>query len=208
MERGDVNIAVVFPNTLEKAFSGASLFRDIESEFANKGIETAIDFAVSKIDPNKITSASGSSLPYDLLALIPPLTTQFGLQDLGPVTDVSGFLEVNEFLQVGGAERIYAAGDVISLPGPRFGYMAIRQGTVAALNVLAELRGEAKRTEYAHKIAWVLKEKYTGSSSIHYGVWDETLGDFDDEALMGIAKMVRSRYGRIKTESENWYAAA
>jgi NADH dehydrogenase FAD-containing subunit len=208
MARGDVNIAVVFPHTLEKAFAGSSLFRDIEKEFERKGIEVAFDFAISKVDAGKITSATGSSLPYDLLTLIPPFTTQFGLQDLGPVADLSGFLEVDEFLQVGGANGIYAAGDVVSLPGPRFGYMAIRQGKVAASNILADLRGDTNRTEYAHRIAWLLKEKYTGPTYFHYGVWDETLADFDDDALLGIAREMRGKYGSLRLDPETLNAAA
>ena len=76
--------------------------------------------------------------------------------------------------------------------------MAIRQGKVAALNVLAELKGEKPAVEYRHKIEWAIAEKYTDPVFFHYGFWDDTLDDFDENALLGMAKEVRRHYGPVK----------
>ncbi|MEO8043152.1 MAG: FAD-dependent oxidoreductase [Acidobacteriota bacterium] len=196
--RGDVSVSVVFPSTFEKAFAGSTLIRNLEATFERKGIRLVSDFPVTRVEQGEITSASGGSLKYDLLMLIPPFASQLSLRNLGPVTDFSGFARVNAFMQVPGAERIYAAGDIVSLPGPKFGYMAIRQGKVAALNILAELKGEKPAVEYRHKMEWALAEKYTDPVFFHYGFWDDTLDDFDEDVLLGMAKEIRRHYGPIK----------
>jgi sulfide:quinone oxidoreductase len=198
IERGDVSVSVVFPSTFEKAFAGSSLFRNLEATFEHKGINLVSDFPVARVEEGEIVSASGASLKYDLLMLIPPFASQLSFRNLGPVTDFSGFARVNAFMQVPGADRIYAAGDIVSLPGPKFGYMAIRQGKVAALNILAELKGEEPAVEYRHKIEWAIAEKYTDPVFFHYGFWDDTLDDFDENALLGMAKEVRRHYGPVK----------
>jgi sulfide:quinone oxidoreductase len=206
---GDISVSVVFPSTFEKAFAGSTLFRNMEATFESKGIRLVSDFPVTQVDEGEIASASGESLKYDLLMLMPPFASQLSLRNLGPVTDFSGFARVNSFMQVTGAHRIYAAGDIVSLPGPKFGYMAIRQGKVAALNILSELKGEAPAVEYRHKIEWAIAEKYTDPVFFHYGFWDDTLEDFDENALFGMAKEVRRLYGPVKrTDAEIDYAVS
>jgi len=161
------------------------------------------DFAIAQVQKNEIVSTSGASIHHDLLMLIPPLASQLSLHNLVPITDIWGFAKVDSLMKVEGLERIYAAGDIVSLPGPKFGYMAIRQGKVAALNILAELRGEEPAAEYVHKIEWALVERYTDPIFFHYGFWDNTLEDFDDNALFGMAKKLRDRYGAIKVDLAN-----
>ena len=34
-------------------------------------------------------------------------------------------------------------------------------------------------------------------SRAHYGFWDETLNDFDDKALFGMARKLREHYGPV-----------
>jgi sulfide:quinone oxidoreductase len=193
-----VSVTAVFPSTLEKAFAGSSLFRDIEDEFDRLGVRLVPDFAVERIGERSLVSALGASLEFDLLMLVPPFRGQNSLQHLSPVTDDAGFAQVNDLLQVKDHDRIYAAGDIVSLPGPKFGYMAMRQGKVAARNIIAQLRNEEPAAEYSHKVVWALGEKYTDPVFFHYGFWDETLEDFDEDAFFGLAKRIRERYGRVR----------
>ena len=197
MKNGDVSVTVVVPETLEKAFAGSALFRDIEGEFDRRGIRLIEEFAVTEVKDTEIISAMGATLGFDLAMLVPPFVSQLSLRSSGPVTDVLGFARVNTHMQVAGLDRVYAAGDITALPGPKFGYMAIRQGRVAALNILAELRGAAPSEEYTHKIAWAVGEKYADPVFFHYGFWDDTLDDFDENVLFGLAKNIRQRYGPI-----------
>lgn len=208
VRRGRVSITVAVPTTLEKAFVGSALFRDIEGEFDRKGIRLVSDFAVSGVDAGRIYSALGDSIKHDLLMLVPPFAGRLSLKSLGPVTDVSGFAKVNPLMQVDDLDRIYAAGDIVSVPGPKFGYMAMRQARVAAANILAELRGETPATEYVHRIAWAIAEKYTDPVFFHYGFWDESLEDFDEDVLFGMAKAVRERYGPLLTSNDRLRVAA
>jgi sulfide:quinone oxidoreductase len=197
IERGDVSLTVVVPTTLDKAFEGAALFRDIEAEFDRKGIRLVSEFAVTRVEKDNVVSALGASLHHDLLMLIPPFSGQPCLRDVDGVTDASGFAMVNEFMQVKGSSGIYAAGEIVSMPGPKLGYIAMRQGKIAAQNLLAELNGATPSVEYRHKPAWVIGEKYTNPIFFHYGFWDETLSDFDEDALFGMARVIRNRYGPI-----------
>jgi sulfide:quinone oxidoreductase len=208
IDNKDVSVTVIFPTSVEKAFSGSALFRDIEGEFRLKGINLITDFEVSHVDETHVFSTNGASVPHKLLALMPAYRSQLSLRNLGPVTDISGFLRVDDYMQVEGADRVYAAGDIVSFSGPKFGYMAIRQGKVAATNILADLFGDDHRVKYEHKIPWALKSKYTGPIFFHYGVWDDTLTDFDPDALFGIAKEMRDRYGSILKSDDNASAAA
>jgi sulfide:quinone oxidoreductase len=198
---GSVTLTAVFPTTLEKAFAGSALFRDIDEEFDRKGIRMVSDFAVDRVGESTITSVLGSTLHHDLLMLVPPFRGQASLQHLALVTDDAGFAQVNERLQVKGYDNVYAAGDIVSLPGPRFGYMAIRQGKVAAANIIAQLKGEEPNIEYTHRIEWALGEKYTDPVFFHYGFWDETIDDFDENAFFGMAKVIRDHYGPVRADA-------
>lgn len=204
---GTVSVTAVFPSTLEKAFAGSSLFRDIDEEFDRLGVRLVPDFAIERIEERRIVSLLGPSLDYELLMLVPPFRGQNSLRHLSPITDDAGFAEVNDLLQVKGFERIYAAGDVLALPGPKFGYMAMRQGKTVARNIIAQLRNEEPAAEYSHRIAWALSEKYTDPVFFHYGFWDETLDDFDENAIFGMARQIRKLYGPIKSNGGTKSAA-
>ena len=198
IKAGEVQVAAVFPATVEQAFAGANLFRDIEEEFRKKGIELITDFEVDVVDSDHIGSRDGSIVKYDLLMLIPPFVGQLSLRSAGHVTDISGFANVNRKMQVDGVDHVYAAGDITAMPGPKFGYMAMRQGRVAAANIAAEIAGEEPSVSYQHRVEWAIGELYAGPVFFHYGFWDETLDDFDDDAMFGMARKIRQLYGSIR----------
>lgn len=192
-----ISITVVFPEAPDRALAGAGLFRDIERAFNAKGINLVSDFLANRVDKKLLFADDRPPIPFDLLMLIPPFCGQASIQHLYHDENSDGFARVNSKMQLEGFNGIYAAGDIISLPGPRFGYMAMRQAKVAAVNVLVELSGETASLEYNHEIEWVLGEKYTHPNFFHYGVWDNTLEDFDENALLGMAKRFRDHYGRV-----------
>jgi sulfide:quinone oxidoreductase len=194
-----VSITAVFPETLEHALAGSGLFRDIEDALERKGVKLIQNFAIDRVDDKNLFAEAGPPMPFDLLMLIPPFRGQAPVQGLFPEVNTHGFARVNSLMQVEGHKGIYAAGDIISLPGPRFGYMAMRQAKVAATNILVELSGENPVVEYAHELSWILGEEYTHPYFFHYGVWDETLSDFDENALLGMARRVRERYGHVRS---------
>jgi len=200
---GDISIKLLFPVTLEKALAGSGLFRDLETEFEEKGITLLSDFPVSVIYENSILAATGSCIHYDLLMLMPAFSGPGVLSNQSSITDREGFAQVDENMQIVGFDQIYAAGDIISLSGPRFGYMALRQGKVAAENILARLSDKEPEAVYRHDIEWIIGKRYTDPVFLHYGFWDETLADFNENALFGMAKLIRERYGSVKEPSDD-----
>lgn len=193
-----VTVSAVFPSTLDDAFAGATLFRDVKGAFEKKGIRLVEDFPVDRLEDARIVAANGSAVAFDLLMLVPPFCGQTSVQKLGGLTDQAGFAKVNEQMQIKGFESVYAAGDIIALPGPKFGYMAIKQGKIAAQNIVSQINGLPAVAKYRHKLAWAIAEKYTDPIFFHYGFWDESLDDFDENAFFGMAKFIRQRYGQIK----------
>ena len=198
IQAGEIQIKAVFPADLAHAFAGANLFRNIEEEFRKKGVELVTNFQVDTVEADRIISRDGSVVEHDLLMLIPPFAGQLSLRSTGHVTDISGFAKVNAMMQVAGVDHVYAAGDITAMPGPKFGYMAMRQGNVAAANIASQIAGEQPSVIYQHRIEWAIGETYTGPKFFHYGFWDETLDDFDGDAIFGMARRVRQLYGPIK----------
>ncbi|PYS98276.1 MAG: hypothetical protein DMF63_16620 [Acidobacteria bacterium] len=198
IKAGKVRVKAVFPGSLQEAFAGANLFRNIEEEFRQKGVELITDFEVDVVESDRIKSRTGSVIEHDLLMLVPPFGGQLSLKSAGHVTDISGFANVNSLMQVEGVEHVYAAGDITAMAGPKFGYMAMRQGRVAAANIAAEITEQEPATVYQHTIEWAISERYTGPVFFHYGFWDETLDDFEGDAMFGMARKIRDRYGPIQ----------
>lgn len=194
---GNITVTAVFPETIDDAFLGSSLFRDIRSALQTRGVKIFERFPIAEIESNHLTAASGETINYDLLMLVPAFRGQTSLNHLGTSYDPRGFVTVDEFMAVQGSEHIFAAGDIVSIPGPRFGYMAIRQGKAAASNVIASIDPTHERVKYRHDLVWTIGEKYTHPIYFHYGFWDESLDDFDENLFFGAAKVLREKYGPI-----------
>jgi sulfide:quinone oxidoreductase len=198
---GNVSITVIFPSTLETALAGSGLFRDVEGEFAARGISLVSEYPIERVTETTIESPLAGPIRHDLLLLIPPFAGHSALAELNATGAGHGFLSVDEHLQVKGISGVYAAGDIADMPGPKFGFSAIRQGRIAAMNVLDELKGRSPGNRYKHEIPWILGEEYTDPIYFHYGFWDDTANGFEDGALFGMAKLIRERYGKVNVKS-------
>jgi sulfide:quinone oxidoreductase len=195
---GEVKITAVFPETLDKAFVGSTLFRNLEEEFKRKNVEVVYNFPIGRVTEDEVVSETGSNLHFDLVMLVPPFRGQSALKRLSKTRSMADFLSVNRYMQVEGFENIFAAGDIIDVKGPKFGYNAMRQAKAAARNIISKVRKEEVIVGYTHEIEWVISEQYTDPIFFHYGFWDETLEDFDDNAIFGMAGRLREHYGRVK----------
>ncbi len=174
IEKREVSIRVVFPETIEKAFGGAAIHKKLEKVFAKYKIETTLDFAVREVGQNQIISVDDQSIEYDLLMLLPPFRGQSMLGETS-FTDELDFIETDNFMRVQNLDKTYAVGDIAAFPGPKLAFMAVRQAQVAAENLAAELGGALPSKFYYHDIAAVIDEGGDDSIFLHYGVWDETL---------------------------------
>ena len=127
----------------------------LQSALATRGIEFVPQFPIGKIERGQVITDDGRSLDYDLLMLIPPYKGAGAVVGTG-LTDEDQYLRVDDHMRVSGVSGMYAAGDCVSLPGPKMGHMAVRQGEVAAENIAAEINGSNPDSEYKHEIMLVI----------------------------------------------------
>ena len=102
---GEVSVSAVFPGSLENAFAGSTLFRDLGREFERKGITLITDFPVDRVEERRIVSKRLKNIDYDLLMLVPPFRGQALMEHLAIITDNAGFIQVNDLMQAKGYDR-------------------------------------------------------------------------------------------------------
>ena len=174
MGDGSVRIKVVFPESLQAAFGGATLHKELESAFQHHGINVLYDVPISEITAEQVLSSDGHAIDYDLLMLVPPFRGQAILGELG-ITDEHDFVKVDGQMRIHDLEKGYAVGDIVAFSGPKFAHMAVRQADVAAANIAAEIEGRAPTAEYYHEIAAVIDAGGPDSIFLHYGIWDDEM---------------------------------
>ena len=62
---GAVQVKVIFPESVEDAFGGANLHRELEDAFKRHGINVLYDVPISEIAPKEILSAKKHRIKYD-----------------------------------------------------------------------------------------------------------------------------------------------
>ena len=187
MADGVVRIKVIFPESLEAAFGGATLHNELESAFQRHGINVIYNVRISEITAEKVLSSDGHAIDYDLLMLIPPFRGQAILGDLG-ITDEHDFVKVDGRMKIHDLWNGYAVGDVVAFSGPKFAHMAVRQANVAAENIAAAVEGRAPTAEYYHEIATVIDAGGPDSIFLHYGIWDDEMYRLKKGHIWGWAK--------------------
>lgn len=193
IERKDISVAVIFPEHIKHAFGGAKLHFAIIEAFAKHHIKVVTKFAVRQINENELIGYENKSLRYDLLMLLPPFR---GLKLIEKIesTDDSGFLMVDRFLRVQGLKKIYGVGDTVSFPGPKLAAAAVRQGEIAAANIISEIRGEEPSTAYRHEIKTIIDQGGTETIYFHYGVWNRTLYSLKKGTIWSWAKTIHHKF--------------
>lgn len=199
MREGKVHIKVIFPESLEAAFGGATLHKELEDAFNQHNINVIYEVPISEITPSEVLSSKKHRIKYDLLMMVPPFEGQQIVIGLGPdASDADGYALVNGKMQVHGLERTYAVGDIVAFSGPKLGHMAVRQARVAADNIIAEIKGEEPKEEYYHEINMVIDEGGSESIHLHYGIWDEKLMALQKGAFWTWAKNLHDRVWRVR----------
>lgn len=197
MREGQVRVKVIFPDSLEAAFGGAALHKELEAAFKRHHINVLYDIPISDINGDEILSAKGHKINYDLLMLLPPFRGQANLDNLG-ITDTYDYVKVDGMMRVHGLEKTYAVGDVVAFSGPKFAHMAVRQAEVAAANIVSEMKGEKPDTEYYHEIATIIDAGGADSIYLHYGIWDDTLYRLKKGKIWGWAKEMHDALWQVK----------
>ena len=195
ISQGSVRVKVILPESLDAAFGGARIHKKLETAFEKHRINVLYDIPISEISSDKIYSTNGHEIKNDLAMLVPPFC---GLSSLAPlrITDESGFIKVDDLMQVPGLESAYAVGDNVAFSGPKLAHMAVRQARVAATNLISEVKGQEPHETYYHEIATIIDAGGADSIYLHYGVWDEELFRLKKGNVWSWAKEIHSALWR------------
>ncbi len=193
-------IKVVFPETVNDAFGGAKIAEELRAAFAKHHIKLIENFKISEISRKQIIAKDGKVMSYDLVMLLPPFRGQARLSENG-ITDKENFVEVDEFMKVKGVNNIYAAGDIVSYPGPKLAHVAVGQAQIAVANLISEIEGMEPEAIYYHEIASIIDQGGGESIYLHYGVWDDTLYNLKKGKIWSLIKRVHDRIWRSKHEN-------
>jgi sulfide:quinone oxidoreductase len=150
------------------------------------------DFPVSKVTKDKVLSTSGHEIPYNLLMLIPPFHGQARLSE-NRITDKSGFVEVDEYLQIKNMKNAYAVGDIISFTGPKLAHIAVGQAQFVAENIQLAVEGKDPEAIYYHEIAAIIDQGGADSIYLHYGVPDENIYLLKKGSIWGLIKRIHDK---------------
>ena len=145
--RDAVRITVTTPQPMTLPSAGVDASRYLASQLGERDIELRSQAPVKSVDADTkiIRFGDDSELEFSVLLGVPanvppPVIVECGL------AGGSGWIEPDRFTMRTAFERVYAVGDCTQIPTakgqlPKAGVFAASQGTVAARNVVADLRG-------------------------------------------------------------------
>lgn len=199
IDKKEITVSVVFPETIEKAFAGANLHRKLEQALEKHRVDITTGFQIREITEKALVSENESSINYDLLMLVPPFRGQTILSHHGFTNDFD-FVRVDNFMRVQDLVKTYAAGDIVAFTGPKLAYMAARQARVAADNIVSEIKGGSAHKLYHHEVAAIIDQGGADSLFLHYGIWDETLYDLKEGKMWSRLKNNNNRLWEVVGE--------
>lgn len=119
-----------------------------------EGIRCLTSTFVDRVTPDRVELGDGRILPASLFIYIPPYQGPQVVKDIYNFTDADGFITTDRRMQTLSYSNIYAAGDIVSFPGPKTGRMAELQARTASRNIAAAC-GLATPREYHSYLACV-----------------------------------------------------
>ncbi|NNE99504.1 MAG: FAD-dependent oxidoreductase [Pyrinomonadaceae bacterium] len=192
-----ISITAVFPETIDKAFGGAELSKELTAAFEKHNISVKEEFSLRMISKNEIRSKDDETISFDLLMLLPPFRGQARLSE-NRITDELNFVNVDQHMRVEGMNNAYAVGDIVSFEGPKLAHIAIGHATIAAENLALEIRGEEPTAVYYHEIASIIDQGGADSIYLHYGMWDASVYRLKTGTMWSLVKRVHDKLWRKK----------
>ena len=165
-ERGDRDravITIVSPDPPGYQLGDSGIARALRSSLDSHLIEFLPDFPITEVREGALFSATGRSINYRLLMLIPPFCGSGVARSLGKFATDNGYLNVDWSMRVINCERVYAAGDCVNFRGPKMAHMAVHQAEVAAANIALEINGLEPSVAYNHEVMMVIDEGGPGT---------------------------------------------
>jgi NADH dehydrogenase len=147
-----IRVVLVHPGDVILPELGAELGAYAQKKLAQRKIEIRTGTRVTGISDEGVTLDDGTFLRTRTLIWTAGTSPHPALNSL-PCPKDRGRIAVNACLEVEGYPGVFALGDCAVVPDPRTGKAhpptaqhALREGKVAARNVIAAIRGEAPRT--------------------------------------------------------------
>jgi len=120
-------------------------------KLARRGVQFLMNTAVKSVSDNEVNLSDGISLKTNMLVWTAGVSPN-PLLDMLDCSKERGRLVTNEFLEVTEYPGVWALGDCAAVPDPTTGKScpptaqhAIRQGKIAAHNILAAIRGSSRK---------------------------------------------------------------
>lgn len=193
-KRDQCTITVVSSESPDEMFGGIPISEALKGALASHRIELVSDFAITEVTPNSVIADDGRSLDCELNMIIPPFCGPGALAGTG-ITDPEGYVRVDTTMRVRDVERVYAVGDCVSFKGPKMGYMAFRQGEVAAENLAAEIQSSVN---YDHEMMLVIDAGGDDSIFVRKNLWCDDPADIQHSRFWAWAKRKQERYWKAK----------
>ena len=156
--RGNSTVDVYTPEPFPMPTAGPVLGEALRGILEQRGIGFHPGQSVERIEPgsHELVLADGERVTYDLLLGIPPHRAPAPVRESGLAAE-TGFVPVDRATLATSAERVFAIGDVTTIPLaggkflPKAGVFAHGQAEVVASRIAAELAGRAPSDAFEGK---------------------------------------------------------
>lgn len=195
-ERNRVKISVVGASAPGVEFGDNDCAGALRTALNAHGIELLPNFSISRITFGAAYNSLGQSIKFNLLMLLPPFEGPPAVSSLG-IRNAEGYINVNEMMQVVGAERMYAVGDCVNFKGPKMARMSIKQAKVAAANLVSEIEGRRPTSTYNHELNVVIDEGSSRSIYVHKNLSPAGPAKVRQGRLWTWTKRLQQRHWRV-----------
>jgi NADH dehydrogenase len=146
--------------------SGEQIIREVPPDLAaftveelrRRGIEVRAGTRLEAVGETSVSLSTGEEVPARTVIWTAGIAPSAAVAELGLPLDHAGRVQVDEYLQVAGHERVWSIGDCASVPDPAnpgqacppTAQHAMRQGTLVAGNIAAAL-GHGERKPFTFK---------------------------------------------------------
>ncbi len=195
-ERDRVSITVVSPQTLEAELGDERAAAALRQALDTHQIKLLTNLRIMSLTQDSALTDTGDVIDFNLLMLVPPFRGSSTAHYLR-ATDDESYIYVEPTLRVIGHERIYAAGDCVNFAGPKMGHMAVRQGEVAATNLIAEIEGREPVSQYVHEMRFVSDEIGSDTLYLHKNIGLDEPATVRQGRFWSWAKRVQQKYWEV-----------
>ncbi len=143
----EIHFVTPLPGAFTKPKASAFFSKLIEE----KNIKVTASYDLAEVDctNNKIVSAAGDEIEFDLLVSIPPNVGAQYLVKSGVSMDEVGYVKTNNHtLKAEQHENMFVLGDTATLPTSKAGSVAHFSAEVMVENFMREINGEELREDY------------------------------------------------------------